>query len=82
MSVEGTSNVTISDNVAYQTRGHCMYIGYESMNNSITRNLVSDTMGISWNDRIPHESDYHPAAFLNWYSPNDYSHNIAVASWR
>ena len=41
--VEGTSNLTMSENIGYQTHGHCIYIGYQSRFNKVTKNLVSDT---------------------------------------
>ncbi len=68
ISIEGTSNVTVSHNIGYRTSGHCIYIGYQSQYNSITNNLVSDTgySPISWNERINGETDYEGAAFLNW----------------
>ncbi len=71
--------MTVSHNIGYKTSGHCIYIGYQSQDNSITNNLVSDTTYINWNERIDGETDYHPAAFLNLYWPNDYTDNIAVA---
>ena len=79
VSIEGTSNVTINHNVGYETRGHCIYIGYESQNNLITSNLVSITKYISWSYRIDWEDDYHPCAYKNQHNPNDYESNIAVA---
>ncbi len=66
----------------YQSHGHCIYIGYNALSNIVERNLVSDTKHISWSDRLDFETDYHPAAFLSWYPPNDFTHNIAVASER
>lgn len=52
------------------------------MSNLISNNLVSDSRSVGWSDRIDHENDVYPAAFLNWYSPNHYFNNIAVASNR
>ena len=78
--VEGTTNLTISHNIGHQTNGHCIYLGYESKSNLIMNNLVSDTKHISWHDRLDYETDYHPGAFLNWYGPNEYVDNIAIAS--
>ena len=80
--VEGTSNIAITDNIGYQTNGHCIYIGFNSKFNVISNNLVSDTKLISYSDRLPYETDYNPGAFLNWYSPNDFTKNIAVGGER
>ena len=76
--IEGTSNVIISHNVEYQAFGHCIYIGYQSESNLIAYNLVSDTKSVGVN-QIDGETDNQPGAFLNWYNPNDYMHNVAVA---
>ena len=46
ISVEGSSNVTISHNTAYKNKGHCIYIGFESAPNLIANNLVSDMLDI------------------------------------
>ncbi len=56
ITVEGTSNVTISGNVAALNRGHCVYIGYESLDNIVEHNLVSDTLATDWSDRLPLEN--------------------------
>ncbi len=53
--IDGTSNVTISSNVAAMNMGHCIYVGFESMDNLIEHNFVSDLRPISYHDRIPHE---------------------------
>lgn len=82
ISVEGTSNILISHNIGHQTYGHCILLGYHSRFNVVTKNLVSESKNIGWNDRIDGESDYHAAAFLNWYNPNDFIENIAVAGER
>ena len=79
IAVEGTSNLTISHNIGYQTSGHCVYIGYQSRFNVIKQNLVSGTKRV---DRIADETDDYPTAFFNWYNPNDFIGNIAVASER
>ena len=79
--VEGTSNVTISHNVAYQTFGHCIYLGYQSESNLIGNNLVSDTKSVG-SHQINGKTDNNPGSFLNWYNPNDYMYNIAVAGQR
>ena len=80
--IEGTSNVTVSDNIAYEALGHCMYIGYESEDNLIANNLVSAIQNIGYGSRLPGESDYYSCAYKNYYNPNDYVSNIAVAGPR
>ncbi len=54
--IDGTSNITISENVGYFNKGHCVYIGFESMDNLIEGNLVSDNQDAHWNDQISHEN--------------------------
>ena len=82
VSIEGTSNVTISQNVAHKARGHCIYVGFESESNVITNNLVSDTKGFSSSYALSGENDRHACAFVNLYHPNHYEHNMAVAAER
>ena len=77
VSIAGTSNVTIAHNIGYKPLGHCIYIGYQSKDNIILGNLVSENRQ-TW-IALPHESDRWPAAFINMYSPNYFTHNIAVA---
>jgi len=79
--IEGTSNATISHNTAYETFGHCMYIGFESFDNLMASNLVSITNNIR-NSQLSGEDDYLACAFRNQYSPNNYLSNIAVAGQR
>lgn len=82
VSVEGTSNVIISDNIGYKTNGHCIHIGFQSESNLITNNLVSDTKAIKTSNTLSGESDNYPAAFIGRFHPNDFTHNIAVAGER
>ena len=74
--------MTISHNIGYQSYGHCIYIGYQSASNLIAYNLVSDTRSVPGYHQIPGETDSQSGAFLNWYHPNDYMHNVAVAGQR
>ena len=47
--IEGSSNITIEGNVAYNTAGHCYYIGSEATDNYILYNIGSRTNDIiSW----------------------------------
>jgi parallel beta-helix repeat protein len=78
--VEGTSNLTMSENVGYQTHGHCIYIGYQSRFNKVTKNLVSDTKVV--NNAISGEVDNFPCAFFTRFGPNDLTNNIAVGGIR
>lgn len=82
VSVEGTSNVTISDNIGFKTKGHCIYIGYQSESNVITNNLVSDTENMKSQHVLVGESDDFSGAFVNKFHPNEYTGNIAVAGAR
>lgn len=80
MSMEGTSNVTISQNTANKNRGHCIYVGSLAMDNVIKQNFVSETSSVSWNDRIESEDDFSAAGFKLSYQPNDCDENIAVGN--
>ena len=80
VSVEGTSNVTISHNVGYKAFGHCMFIGYLSQNNLFIGNLVSENKKLYQNNLPDH--DHHPMAFTVNYQPNHFHDNIAVAGQR
>ncbi len=56
IAIEGTGNVTVSLNVAYKNKGHCIYLGYESQDNTIERNFVSDTNSVSSSDKVDKEN--------------------------
>lgn len=45
--VEGTFNVTVASNVAYETAGHCYFFGHESVDN-----IVRGNIGVRTNDVI------------------------------
>ncbi len=55
IDVEGTSNATISGNVASRNIGHCVYIGWESRHNLFENNFVSDTIRAHAHYRLPFE---------------------------
>lgn len=78
--IEGSSNITINDNVGVGNVGHCMYQGPNARDNTIRRNFVSETTGIPWNQHIAGSTDYHAAGFYNWNGPNDYFDNISVGN--
>ncbi len=40
---DGTSNATISSNVAHDTAGHCYYFGHETVDNLVAKNIGSRT---------------------------------------
>ena len=83
MSVEGTSNATISSNVGFKNAGHCIYIGYQSESNIISNNLVSGTNSMKPNEALSGETDASQAsAFVNMFHPNTYTHNIATGGIR
>jgi hypothetical protein len=80
ISIEGTSNITISQNVANRNRGHCIYIGSLATHNAISNNFVSETLSTSWNDRIESEDDYNAAGYKLAYQPNDCDDNVAIGN--
>jgi len=81
IAIQGTGNATVSNNIAALNKGHCIYVGFESQDNLIQGNLVSETTRISWQDRVSPELDDYCAAFRNRYGPNDYIANKAVGSY-
>ena len=65
ISVVFTSNITISHNIGYNTKGHCIYVKWSSQFNMITQNLVSETYRV---DRpAPNEDDDDPTSFYIRY---------------
>jgi len=80
IALEGTSNVTIAENIGHKVTGHCMYVGFSSQDNKLIDNLVSETVGTHRHQQLWGENDANAAAFNNWYQPNDYIGNIAVAT--
>ena len=82
ISVEETSNATISHNIGYKTNGHCIYIGFDSESNMIRDNLVSETLDISDDNALSGETDNAACAFVSRYNPNHYRDNVVVAAAR
>ena len=83
ISVEGTSNLTLSDNIGFHPSGHCFFIGYQSAHNVIDHNLVTKSKFIQHADALSTETDHRfPAAFINLENPNHYTNNVAVAGER
>ena len=77
--IEGTSNVTISNNVGYRNNGHCILIGSQSQDNIIEKNFISETRPAT--DKWPgHYDDHTPAAFKNEYNPNNCFKNVTVGN--
>lgn len=57
--IEGSSNITVEANVAYDTAGHCYYIGSEAMDNSILYNIGSRTNDIiRWGMQLNGQSSH------------------------
>lgn len=54
ISIQGTGNATVSNNIAVRNSGHCIYVGYESQDNLIQGNFVSHTSkgGIVFSERV------------------------------
>jgi hypothetical protein len=51
--IEGTSNVTVEANVAYDTAGHCYYVGSDARDNTLQYNLGSRTNDkIGWGNKL------------------------------
>jgi len=75
--VEGSSNISIFDNVAYNVSGHAFYVGDQSQSNVFERNIGSQTKTISYSNTISGENDYSAAAFYSRYPPNSFLGNVA-----
>ena len=80
--LEGTSNAVVDANVAHDTAGHCYFVGYQAMGNTISNNLGSRT-----NDNIRRlggqlagENDQDMHTFHVWNSQNDFIGNVAAGS--
>lgn len=80
VSIAGTSNLTISENVAYRTTGHCFYVGFESFDNKVLDNLGSVTKYAR--NRISSESDNYGSTFFSYYVPNRFEGNVAAGGER
>ena len=63
IAIEGSSDVYVYDNVAVNVSGHAFYIGDQSQNNVLERNLGSQTKSISQSNTTAGENDYDAAAF-------------------
>lgn len=80
VTIDGTSDLILHGNVAYNNFGHCMHIGSrgKSQRNTISRNLVSQTKSAPY--RVQWADDRYPAAFSCFHQPNNLIDNIAVSS--
>lgn len=77
--IEGSSNITVEANVAYDTAGHCYYVGHDATDNSLFHNIGSRTNGdIYWGKHLSGESDYSRATFQLYNPRNDYIGNVAA----
>ena len=77
IAVEGTSDVSIYDNVAVNVSGHAFYVGDQSWNNVLERNLGSQTKAIGNSITLSGENDYDAAAFFSRFPPNSFISNVA-----
>mmetsp|Transcript_16327 Transcript_16327/g.23934 ORF Transcript_16327/g.23934 Transcript_16327/m.23934 type:complete len:1770 (-) Transcript_16327:229-5538(-) len=79
INVYGTSNLVISQNVAYNTKGHCYAItgGFET-NNTLSGNLGGFTQATTYT--IPGEQDDTPATFLIRSPTSNIIGNVATGS--
>jgi hypothetical protein len=78
--IEGSSNVSIYDNVAVSVSGHAFYVGYQSHDNVFERNLGSQTKTISWSNVLSGENDYDASAFFSRFPPNSFISNVAAGN--
>eukprot|EP00804_Cyclotella_cryptica_P014145 CCRYP_005584-RA/>CCRYP_005584-RA protein AED:0.03 eAED:0.03 QI:259/1/1/1/0.94/0.9/20/117/3951 len=79
--LEGTSNITVEANVAYNTAGHCFYVGSDARDNSLLYNIGSRTNdAIVWGKQLSGESDQDRATFQLYNPRNDYIGNVAAGS--
>lgn len=74
--IDGTANITLSENVAANNYGHCIFVGHNASDNTISGNYVSHSRSI----HIPGESDNQASGLVNVNGPNDYVSNIAVGN--
>jgi len=75
--IEGSSNISIYDNIAVTVSGHAFYVGDQSHNNFFERNLGSQTKTISKYITLYDENDYDAAAFFSRCPPNNFVSNVA-----
>jgi len=75
--IEGSSDVSIYDNFAYNVSGHAFYVGDQSQNNVFESNLGSQTKTIGYSSTISGENDYDAAAFFVRFPPNSFVSNVA-----
>lgn len=78
--LEGSHNIIVSGNVGVSNSGHCVFLDWNSRDNTVSGNYVSDTRAIESEDTIPESSDRYAAAFYSKNGPNSFTNNIAVAS--
>jgi len=78
--VEGTSNVSIFDNVAVNVSGHAFYVGDQSQSNVFERNLASQTKTMS--TTLSGENDNDAAAFFSRFPPNSFISNMASGNMK
>lgn len=78
--IDGTANITLSENVAANNYGHCIFVGHNASDNTISGNYVSHSRSIHYREDIPGESDNQASGLVNVNGPNDYVSNIAVGN--
>jgi hypothetical protein len=78
--IDGTSNVTIFDNICLNVSGHAFYVGDHSHGNIFEHNLGSQTNRISSSVKIPVENDDDAAAFYSRFPPNSFISNVAAGN--
>jgi len=76
--VEGTSNLTLSQNIGVLNQGHFFYCRYSCEANDFIENLVSQTKDISRDDTLSGQTDYDACAFFIRVPNNNFYGNIAA----
>ena len=79
--VQGTNNLLIADNIAYDTMGHCYTLQDGSESGNVFRgNMGANTMPIAAHLRLNGETDHDPATFLISNTLNSWEGNRAAGS--
>lgn len=79
ISIDGTSNATIAENIGAGISGHCFYFSHQSSNNMVIGNLASNMDDrVNWNNRIPGFDDYDADGFSIWSPSNHFIGNVSI----
>jgi len=79
--IEGSSNITVEANVAFNTAGHCFYVGSDARDNALMYNIGSRTNDVIGSGKqLSGESDQDRATFQLYNPRNNYIGNVAAGS--